>query len=65
MSDNAQSAQESVDAKPYVSYESIGGLKKEIEAVREVVELAVNSPKLFTEYGKLSSLSQNLTAHIS
>jgi hypothetical protein len=32
-------------------YGSIGGLKREIEAVREVVELAVNSPKLFTEYG--------------
>ncbi|ELR19280.1 ATPase, AAA domain containing protein [Acanthamoeba castellanii str. Neff] len=34
-----------------LDYGSIGGLKREIDAVREVVELAVNSPKLFTEYG--------------
>ncbi len=32
-------------------YGSIGGLKREIAAVREVVEVAVNSPKIFSDYG--------------
>lgn len=32
-------------------YTGIGGLKREIEAVREVVDLAVYSPKLFSDFG--------------
>ncbi|KAL6072620.1 AAA+-type ATPase [Balamuthia mandrillaris] len=34
-----------------LSYESIGGLRKEVERVKELVELALHSPQLFTDFG--------------
>ncbi|RLJ02127.1 MAG: hypothetical protein DRP10_02270 [Candidatus Aenigmatarchaeota archaeon] len=36
---------------PEVTYENIGGLKKEIDAVREVIELPIRHPELFQRLG--------------
>ncbi len=36
---------------PDVSYEDIGGLKKEIEAIREIVEVPIKHPELFQKLG--------------
>jgi len=35
----------------YITYESIGGLKEEVEKVREVVELPLKHPELFKKIG--------------
>ena len=40
-----------VDDKPLVSWEDIGGLSKEIEKVKEVLELPLLKPKIFEEMG--------------
>ncbi len=42
---------EDVARVPRVSYEDIGGLKKEIEKVREMVELPLRHPELFDKMG--------------
>jgi len=46
-------------------YSSVGGLKREIEAVKEVVDLAVNSPKLFAEFGTGVSAGFGLLSPLS
>jgi len=40
-----------------ISYDSVGGLKNEIDQVREVVELALQSPETFTNFGMTSFLA--------
>jgi len=42
---------EEVRAVPHVSYEDIGGLKREIELVREMIELPLRHPELFQKLG--------------
>ena len=41
----------SVDRKIRVTYEEVGGLKSEIKAMREIVELPLRHPELFTRLG--------------
>ena len=41
----------SVDRKVRVTYEEVGGLKSEIKAMREIVELPLRHPELFTGLG--------------
>ena len=41
----------SVDRKIRVTYEEVGGLKSEIKAMREIVELPLRHPELFTGLG--------------
>jgi len=41
----------SVDRKVRVTYEEVGGLKTEIKAMREIVELPLRHPELFTGLG--------------
>jgi len=41
----------SVDRKVRVTYEEVGGLKSEIKAMREIVELPLRHPELFTVLG--------------
>ena len=41
----------SVDRKVRVTYEEVGGLKSEITAMREIVELPLRHPELFTGLG--------------
>ena len=40
-----------VSEKPSISFEEIGGLDKEIELLREAIELPLEMPELFTEVG--------------
>ena len=40
-----------VERIPRVTYEDIGGLKKQIEKIREMVELPLRHPELFTHLG--------------
>ena len=40
-----------VDKKPRVMYEEIGGLKDEIKAMREIVELPLRHPEVFSRLG--------------
>lgn len=40
-----------IDAKPTEDYNDIGGLKKEIEELRDIVELPLTKPELFTKVG--------------
>ncbi len=35
-----------------LSFSSIGGLKKEIQSVQEIVDLAIVNPHIFQEFGK-------------
>jgi len=35
-----------------VTFESIGGLQKQVELVREMIELPLKHPEMFTNYGK-------------
>ncbi len=44
-------SKEEIAKVPRVSYEDIGGLKKEIEKVREMVELPLRHPELFDKVG--------------
>jgi proteasome regulatory subunit len=37
--------------KPNIKWSNIGGLKREVEEIREVVELPLKQPELFTEVG--------------
>jgi transitional endoplasmic reticulum ATPase len=41
----------SIDRKIRVTYEEVGGLKSEIKAMREIVELPLRHPELFTRLG--------------
>ena len=41
----------SVDKKPRVTYEEVGGLSSEIKAMREIVELPLRHPELFSRLG--------------
>jgi len=41
----------SVDKKPRVMYEEVGGLKDEIKAMREIVELPLRHPEVFSRLG--------------
>jgi ATP-dependent 26S proteasome regulatory subunit len=40
-------------AKPEraIGYDDIGGLKKQLAQIRDVVELTLNHPELFRDYG--------------
>ncbi len=40
-----------IEERPQVSYEDIGGLKDQIEELREIVELPLKSPELFEQIG--------------
>lgn len=40
-----------IDRKPRVTYEEIGGLRTEIKAMREIVELPLRHPELFNRLG--------------
>lgn len=42
---------ESIDRKPRVTYEEVGGLQTEIKAMREIVELPLRHPELFNRLG--------------
>lgn len=42
---------ESIDSKPRVTYEEVGGLQTEIKAMREIVELPLRHPELFIRLG--------------
>ncbi len=42
---------ESIDRKPRVTYEEVGGLQAEIKAMREIVELPLRHPELFNRLG--------------
>jgi len=52
---NVEALQEAVEAKelkvPAVTYEDIGGLKLELERVREMIELPLKHPELFDRLG--------------
>lgn len=37
--------------KPHVKWNEVGGLKKQIDEIKEVIELPLKKPKLFTEIG--------------
>lgn len=41
----------SIDRKPRVTYEEIGGLKKQIKRLREIVELPLRHPEVFARLG--------------
>ncbi len=41
----------SADKKPRVTYEEVGGLRAEIKAMREIVELPLRHPELFARLG--------------
>jgi len=43
--------QEALSAKKEVSYEDIGGLDKQLQRVREMIELPLKFPQLFTQLG--------------
>ncbi len=40
-----------IDTKPNITYDQIGGLKSQIEEIREIVELPLVSPELFEKVG--------------
>lgn len=40
-----------VDRKPRITYEEVGGLRSEIKAMREIVELPLRHPELFNRLG--------------
>ncbi len=42
---------EAMDQKPRVTYEEVGGLRSEIKAMREIVELPLRHPELFSRLG--------------
>ncbi|MDK2781618.1 MAG: transitional endoplasmic reticulum ATPase, partial [Archaeoglobi archaeon] len=42
---------EEIGAIPEVTYEDIGGLKKELEQIREMIELPMKHPELFRRLG--------------
>ncbi len=42
---------ESIERKPRVTYEEVGGLQAEIKAMREIVELPLRHPELFNRLG--------------
>jgi len=44
-------AETTVDKKPRVTYEEIGGLKEQIEKLREIVELPLRHPEVFQRLG--------------
>ena len=44
-------AQEAQEHKISITYDDIGGLKKEIEAIREMVELPIKRPEIFKKLG--------------
>jgi len=45
------STETSVDRKVRVTYEEVGGLRHEVKAMREIVELPLRHPELFTRLG--------------
>lgn len=45
------STETSVDRKVRVTYEEVGGLRREVKAMREIVELPLKHPELFTRLG--------------
>ena len=45
------STETSVDRKVRVTYEEVGGLRQEVKAMREIVELPLKHPELFTRLG--------------
>jgi transitional endoplasmic reticulum ATPase len=45
------STETSVDRKVRVTYEEVGGLRREIKAMREIVELPLKHPELFARLG--------------
>jgi len=45
------STETSVDRKVRVTYEEVGGLRKEVKAMREIVELPLKHPELFVRLG--------------
>ena len=45
------SAETSVDRKVRVTYEEVGGLRDEVKAMREIVELPLKHPELFSRLG--------------
>ena len=47
----AISAEAAVDRKVRVTYEEVGGLGKEVKAMREIVELPLRHPELFSRLG--------------
>lgn len=44
-------ADSTVDKKPRITYEEIGGLKDQIKRLREIVELPLRHPEVFTRLG--------------
>ena len=44
-------AESTVDKKPRITYEEIGGLKDQIKRLREIVELPLRHPEVFTRLG--------------
>jgi ATP-dependent 26S proteasome regulatory subunit len=38
------------------AYSSVGGLNKQIEAIRDLLEIPLTRPELFRYFGKISSL---------
>ena len=45
------STDSAVDRKPRVTYEEVGGLRHEVKAMREIVELPLKHPELFLRLG--------------
>ncbi len=45
------STEATVDRKPRVTYEEVGGLRGEVKAMREIVELPLRHPELFSRLG--------------
>ena len=45
------SAETAVDRKVRVTYEEVGGLRQEVKAMRDIVELPLRHPELFTRLG--------------
>ena len=45
------STEASIDRKVRVTYEEVGGLKEKVKAMREIVELPLRHPELFTRLG--------------
>ena len=45
------SAETAVDRKVRVTYEEVGGLREQVKAMREIVELPLRHPELFTRLG--------------
>ncbi len=45
------STEESIDTEEGVNYEDVGGLKSQLEKIRELVELPLKHPEIFTQLG--------------